>query len=169
MKLDWKEVLGTVAPMLGTAIGGPMGAIAAKAISQTLLGKENATEAEIQAAVMNASPEQLLDLQAVEKQFLKDMKALDVDLHKAAMKDVGDARSTMVKTSMIPQIALSVIFIVGYFWTVNALLIGDIKIEPDHKDMVTILLGVLTAGVANIMQFWFGSSAGSKYKTTKLK
>jgi hypothetical protein len=32
-----------------------------------------------------------------------------------------------------------------------------------------MVLGVLTAGQVQIMNFWFGSSSGSKDKTSKLK
>jgi hypothetical protein len=49
-----------------------------------------------------------------------------------------------------------------------ALLSGQVIIPPDIKDMVMTLLGIMTAAQAQIMNFWFGSSSGSKEKTSKL-
>lgn len=166
MKFDWKELVSSVAPVLGKALGGPFGGMAASAISNVLLGKENATEEELEAAVLSATPEKLLEIKKVDAQFKKDMKALDVDLEKSRLGDVQNSRE-LAKLNMWPQIILSAIFIGGYFWIVFALITKDLNVDPDQSTMVNVLLGVLTAGVANIMQFWFGSSHGSKQKTNK--
>ena len=48
--MNLKKILGTVAPFLGTMIGGPFGAAAGKLVGQVLLGNENASEAEIEKA-----------------------------------------------------------------------------------------------------------------------
>ena len=46
----WKEIIGTVAPTLATALGGPLAGVATQAISAALLGKADGSEDEIAAA-----------------------------------------------------------------------------------------------------------------------
>lgn len=56
------------------------------------------------------------------------------------------------------QIALSIIFIAGYFVLMYQFLAGNVKVPVEYKDMFTALLGVLTAGVGTILAFWFSRS-----------
>ena len=62
-----KNVVGAVAPTLGTALGGPMGGMAAKMISE-VLGVPNTPKA-IDKAIQEATPEQLLELKKAEQAF----------------------------------------------------------------------------------------------------
>lgn len=56
------------------------------------------------------------------------------------------------------QIALSAIFLIGYFAMLALFLLGFIRTPPEWKDQLGILIGVLTAGVMLILQFWFSRS-----------
>ena len=68
MKFDLiKNVIGAVAPTLGTALGGPMGGMAANMISEVLGCKNDPKD--IQKALAEATPEQLLELKKVESDF----------------------------------------------------------------------------------------------------
>ena len=67
--MNLKKILGTVAPFLGTMIGGPFGAAAGKLVGQVLLGNENASEAEIEKALAQATPEQLVELRRVDAEY----------------------------------------------------------------------------------------------------
>ena len=87
-----KEVLGVVAPTIGTALGGPMGGVAARTLATSLLGKSDATEQEIISAVTGASPEQLAMLKNAELEFQTEMKKLDIDLARINMQDRDSAR-----------------------------------------------------------------------------
>ena len=62
-----KNVVGAVAPTLGTALGGPMGGMAANMISE-VLGVPNNPRS-IEAAIQNATPEQMPQLKKAEKDF----------------------------------------------------------------------------------------------------
>jgi len=53
------------------------------------------------------------------------------------------------------QAVLSVIFIVGYFFVFTQFLYGHVKVPGEHHDAVQVMLGVLTAAVTSILQFWF--------------
>ena len=60
-----KNVIGAVAPTLGTALGGPMGGMAANMISE-VLGCGNEPK-QIERALQQATPEQLTEIKKIEK------------------------------------------------------------------------------------------------------
>ena len=70
MAFDWKSVVGTVAPLLGTALGGPFGGVAGKMIQDALgVDSESAAIAELQ-----TNPDALISLRQVEANFKIKMK-----------------------------------------------------------------------------------------------
>jgi hypothetical protein len=56
------------------------------------------------------------------------------------------------------QIALSALFLAGYFAVLSAFLFGWIKTPPEWRDALTALLGVITGSVGTIITFWFSRS-----------
>lgn len=154
---NFLKILGSVAPTVATAMGGPMAGVATKFVAGALLGKENCTTKELETAILSASPEQLAKLREIDANFEVEMKRLDVDLESIAVNDRKSARE-LAKGNMWPQIALSIIFIGGYFWMLYALFSGDIELTQGVRDMANILIGVLTAGIPMILRFWFGGS-----------
>lgn len=161
----WKDIVKSIAPVLGTALGGPFGGLAAKFIGGKLLGDENAGEEAIEQFVTSANPEMLFQLKQLDKEFELEIARLGLKKEQLAVEDRQDARK-LFGINKWPQIVLSAVFILGYFILVYALITGTVTIPEDQKVLLNTLMGVLTAGVANIMQFWFGSSSGSKDKTT---
>ena len=160
---DWKSVLGSIAPTLATALGGPMAGTAVKFLAGHFLGDDDADAADIEAAIVCSTPEQLTELKRIDADFKVEMKKLGIDVYKIEVDDRKDARK-LAAVNMMPQIILSVIFIGGYFGLVYMLFAGHVVIDESIRDMSNILLGVLTANIPGIMQFWFGSSHGSKHK-----
>lgn len=161
--MDWKSIVKSVAPMLGTALGGPMAGAATKFIAEKFLGKSDATESEISEAVLGASPEQLLQIKKLDVDFRTRMRELDVDVFKMEVADRSSARD-LAKVDMRPHIALSAIYTTGYFVMVYLFMTGKVQIDAGLKTEFSIVLGVMTAAQTMIMQFWFGSSSGSKSK-----
>ena len=66
-------ILGAVAPTLATAMGGPLGGMAIKMVSDKLGLSESTMEA-VEAAMSNATPEQLAEIKKVEADFKVQMK-----------------------------------------------------------------------------------------------
>lgn len=56
------------------------------------------------------------------------------------------------------QIAISIVFLVGYFFLLGMFVLGKARVDPEYKDIVNSLLSVLTAGVGAILYFWFQRS-----------
>jgi len=161
-----KGIVGVVAPTLATALGSPIAGGAMKMI----LGALGVTTERDAVDVLQNNPDALVKLKTAEMQYEKDMAELGVDVYKLDVEDRGSAR-TMAKTMGIwPQVALSVLFIGGYFWLLYMFFTGDFFTTLDDwaKGQLSILIGVITASMVQIMNFWFGSSKGSKDKTDKL-
>lgn len=156
-----------VAPTIGTALGGPIGGMATKFLADKFLGQPEASEEEIEQSIVGASPEQLLKLKELDRQFQADMKKLDIDVFRLEIDDRKSARE-LFKTNIWPQMVLSGVFTVGYFVVLTYLLAGKNAIPPENQAVANVVVGVLTASMTTIMAFWFGSSYGSKEKNKSL-
>jgi len=162
MNFDWKSVVKTVAPMIGTALGGPMGGMAAKVVSSTLLGKEDGTEEELSTAVLNASPDQLVALKTANASFKIEMKKLGLSERKLAFQDADSARKREMEvkdaTPAVLAYVLTAIFAValgGMFY---------IAIPDGNKSMVNMMVGSLGTVWIAAMAYYHGSSRGSRLK-----
>ena len=164
--MDWKSIVSTVAPWIGTALGGPLGGLAVSAIADALGLSEKTTDA-IQAAVSGASPEQLLALKKADQDFALRMQELGfkqiADLEAIAAADRKDARD-MQKTvrSPIPAL-LSVMVTCGYFGVLVGMMTGALKVSDSQA--LLIMLGSLGTAWGGVMAFWFGTTSGSQQKT----
>ena len=90
--MNWKNLLGSIAPTFATALGGPMAGMAVKALSGALLGHEDATEADIGLAMANASPSDLLKIKEADNAFKLEMQKNGIDLEKIAADDRANGR-----------------------------------------------------------------------------
>jgi len=159
-------LIGSVAPSIATALGGPLAGMATKALSQALLGNENGSEDELKAAMSNASPEQLSVLKKIDADFKVQMKSLDIDLEALAVDDRKSARSMQTETKdWIPR-ALAVSVTLGYFSIIAFVLISGLPMNG--SEVLLMLLGTLSAGWTGVMAFYFGSSSGSQKKDSMI-
>ena len=83
MKGLLKNIVGAVAPTLGSAMGGPLGNMAMGKIAE-VLGVSN-DQKSIQQAMQSATPEQMLELKKAEQEFEVQMKELDVEQNSEAL------------------------------------------------------------------------------------
>lgn len=154
---DWKKIVGSVAPTIATALGGPLAGVATKFLAENLLGDSGKGVEDIEKYISGATPEQLVQMKQIEAQFKIEMKKADIDVQKLAVDDRKSARE-LFKINVWPQIILSSVFIVGYFGILWLLFGGTIVLDTSIRDMAGILLGVLTSGIPMILRFWFGGS-----------
>tara|TARA_R110000782_G_C14739449_1_gene406027 strand:- start:590 stop:1072 length:483 start_codon:yes stop_codon:yes gene_type:complete len=147
-----KNVVGAVAPTLGTALAGPMGGMAAKMIAE-VLGVPNTPKA-IEKAVAEATPEQLLELKKAEQAFELQMKELDVDVFKLETADIQDARGKFSKdwTARIMGIVVVGGFM-GYIFLVTLQ-----PPEQNSEALINLVLGYLGGLASAIISFYFGAS-----------
>ena len=162
-KFDWKALVGTVAPGIATALGGPLAGVAVKALSTAILGKPDAPEAELAAALQSASPDTLLKLKEADRAFEAHMADLGVDLEKIAAGDRDSARNMRIATGDHTATVLAIAITIGFFGILVYLLVYGLPVQGG--DAMLIMLGALGAAFGSVIQFYFGSSVGSKNKT----
>lgn len=75
---------------------------------------------------------------------------------------------TLDKNEII-KLTISSIFIVGYFVVTYMFLIGKVTINENLIPTLQIIIGVLTGGVVQVLNYWIGSSNGSAVKTNLIK
>lgn len=147
-----KGVIGTVAPVLGTALGGPLGSAAATVVAD-VLGCDP-TPQKIERALQQATPEQLAEIKKAELDFEARMKELDVDIYALETKDIQHARESFADDWTARVIALmSILMFGGYIFMVT--------IQPPEANddgIVNLILGALTGATSTILAFYFGSS-----------
>jgi len=69
---------------------------------------------------------------------------------------------------MIPHIVISGIYVVAFSVVLFVVFANQLAMSQMQERIMMYLLGILSAGLLQIMNFWFGSSSGSKEKTAKL-
>jgi hypothetical protein len=159
-------LLAQLAPTVATALGGPLAGLAVKTISEAMFGHPDANESEVSAALMSATPEQLQKLKETDATFKLKMKELDIDLEKISSEDRDSARKMQMETrDWIPR-ALALSVTVGFFGILAWLLTKGVP--PTGSETLIYMLGALGTAWTGIVQFYFGSSAGSKAKTDAL-
>ena len=152
MKGLFKNIIGAVAPTLGTAIGGPMGGMAANMIAD-VLGVPN-DQKSIETAIQNATPEQMLELKKAEQAFEIQMKELDVDVFELEVADKQNARSMFSKDWTARIIGLFTIAgFLGYIFLVTLQ-----PPEQNSEALINLVLGYLGGLASAIISFYFGAS-----------
>lgn len=172
MSFNWKQLLSTVAPLVGTAIGGPFGGLAAKAISMAVLGKPDATPDEVSAAVQ-ANPDLVLKLKEAELAFKETMAQLGIKEEQLAQQDTAmadadraSARAMQMSNKDWMVDVLAGLYTIGYF--VALWFFGTHPLDGSTKGLVQTLLGVLSSAEVSILSFYFGASRGGNTMMAKV-
>ena len=150
------NLVGAVAPTLGTALSGPLGGMASGVISK-VLGVDNNQQA-IERAIQSATPEQLLEIKKAEKEFEVKMQELQVDVFKLETQDKQDARTKFSKdwTARIIGIAMIGGFL-GYIFLVTLQ-----PPEQNSEALINLVLGYLGGLASAVISFYFGASHSEK-------
>lgn len=166
MKLDWKAIVGTVAPTVATALGGPLAGVAVKSIAGKLLGRPEATDEEVEQAVLGADPQTLLRLRELDVEFKKSMTDAGIRLEQIAADDRANARDREVQVKDHTPAILAYAITVGFFGTLGFMLVNG---KPaTGGDALLVMLGSLGTAWAGVIAYFFGSSSGSRKKDEAL-
>ena len=161
------EWLKTLVPMLGTALGGPLGGAAAAFIADKL-GLESKT-IEAVSEVLNSgklTAEQLTGLKLAEIDFQKFLKANEIDLAKLDVANTQGARDMQIAVKSWTPDILAVVIVTGFFAILILMMLGVLKVSDQQA--LLILLGSLSAGFGAVLNFFFGSSRSSQNKDVLL-
>ena len=155
------NLLKGAAPMLATAVAGPVGMAAV-----TMLAKKFDVEDTVEAVVeaISSDPQAAQKLADLELEFAK-VDAADRD--SARSREVGMAAAGASKFAqlVVPILAVGTVALTYAF--VGILLF---KIVPtEQQQLVIFALGFMTASAQQVLSYYFGSSKSSQDKTTALQ
>lgn len=167
--MEWKDIgkaVATAAPVLGTVLGGPVGAIAGAAGSlvASFLGCEDSPEA-VDIAI-SQNPDALLKLKKLEAQEqdrifkwkTAQLNAEVADRKSARERDVEVTRVMGGNTRGDILAYLSILSLIGVMF---ALFMFPVP-EGTARDLLLIVTGGLIAIVKDVYGFEFGSSRGEQ-------
>ena len=163
---NWKDVLGAIAPTIATALGGPLAGAAVGALSKAVLGRPDGTEDDLAPLIQQAGPDTLLKIREAEKELKLGLAAAGVKLNEIEAADRNSARDREIKTGDKTTRNLAYAYTIGYFVVLGVVM--KTGVDQTMINIVMVLLGVLTAAQAQIMNYYFGSSSGSAQKNTML-
>lgn len=158
-----KQVIGAVAPLLGTALLGPFGGLAGALLAKALGTSDPKAQ---EAAIASADPTVLLQLKAAENELCEHMKQLDIDERKLSFDDTASARAMQIATHDSTPKYLAYFITAGFFATLSYLIVYG---KPTAGgDVMLVMVGALGTAWASIIQFFYGSSAGSAEKSAAI-
>ena len=177
--MNWNDVkpwIAKFAPMVGTALGGPFGALAGAAVGQAL-GIKDAKPEDVAAAIKTGTLDgpQILELKKAEDEFKLEMAKLGIDstqaLEELAFKDRDSARNREIQVKDWTPRILAYSITVGFFgiliFMLRAKAVGAGADLP-YRDVLNVMVGALGTAWISVVTYYFGSSAGSKAKDVML-
>ena len=162
--MNLRDLIGKVAPLIGTALGGPIGGLAVQVLGEAL-GISEPTQAKIEKAFTTGqmTGEQIAAVRLAEIKFSERAQELGIDLEKIHADDRRSARDMQVQTkSRIPGI-LAILISLGFFGILIGMMTGTLDVG--NSEALLIMLGALGAAWGAVVNFYFGSSKGSEDKT----
>ena len=155
---ELKRLVASIAPTLGTALGGPLAGVATRYLANEWLGRETATEDDLIAAIQGADSSEIIELRKLDAEFKMELERLGV-------QDRADARARDLQRSGNNWRAdfLALIAIVGLVLCVW-FIARDTEMPERAVNAIMFVAGILAAAVRDVYAFEFGSSRGSKEK-----
>jgi len=161
-----KKAVATAAPGIAGALGGPLAGAAAAAVARAIFGKEAASEETLADAVEKASPEQLIALARADSEFKIAMRQAEIEEARIDASDRASARARQQAMEDWTPSALGALIIAGFFLTLAAMVTK--RLPAGAETEFSIMLGALATMTAAVVNYFFGSSAGSREKTRLL-
>jgi hypothetical protein len=161
------DFLKSLVPMLGTALGGPFGGVAASFIAEKL-GLQGKTIDAVKQALSegNMTADQVSQLRLAEIDFNKFMADNEIKKEQLALDNTKDARAMQVATRSWVPATLAITLTGGYLLILVMMMLGVLKVSDNQS--LLILLGGLATGFGSVLNYYFGSSHSSAQKTELL-
>ena len=165
MDIDWKKILGGIAPLLVPALGVPATAAGViVGLSNALFGRDDASEQDIATAIAGGhlTPEQTAAIVKLNNDFRVQMAQINADTEKAYLSDVQDARRRQIETKdYTPQAILAALFLL---WAACFGLFYLVPMPTDEflRALITRSYATIENALPGAIAYFVGSSRGSK-------
>jgi hypothetical protein len=167
--MNFRTVIGAVAPWIGTALGGPLGGMAVDTLGK-IFGLSDTSEESLKTALSGATPDQMLALKNADNDFKLKMQELGfkqiTDLEKIAADDRDSARKREMTVRDLTPMMLAIGVTVGFFSVLGFMLVNGKPLSGG--DALLVMLGALGGAWGSVISYYFGSSAGSAQKSDLL-
>ena len=153
------EWLKQIAPTIATALGGPLAGMAVSAVSKAL----NIAPEEVQNVISSnkLDAEQVAAIQLAELELKKQAQSMNLDFAKLTVEDRKSARDMQIATKSMLVPSLAILIVSAFIGVVIATLGGFAVVD---SVLAGTLIGYLSAKAEQVVNFYFGSSAGSQRK-----
>ncbi len=158
-----KGIVSSVAPTVATALGGPVGGIAANMIKKAL--GVDSDEAAIQA--LQSDPEAVLKLKIAEIDFDKFLVEADIRKDELVVEDRKDARDLSKTLGTIwPQMTI----VIALTFMIAGVIYALFKTAPppETENILFMVLGQLTTAWAASISFFVGTTKSSADKSKQI-
>jgi hypothetical protein len=159
-----KSVFAAVAPLIGTALGGPFGGLAGTVLSKYL----GSTDPKImEAAITSGDPDILLKMKQADNEFQEHMKTLSISEEQLIYADKASARDREeVVKDWTPRIIAYLVIVLVLIAEGSMFFVG----QPKNMDGVVLgrVLGTLDSALILVLGYYFGSSASSADKNATI-
>lgn len=184
--MDWKSIVNAVAPVVGTALGGPLAGAAVKVIAGAVLGNEDASQDDVATAIQSGlSPDAIAKLKEADVAFKTRMKELDIDLAKlnasveqAYLADVQSARNANGANRGVFWLGIAILatfatlmaaVMYGSFQLLTGgIVLKDVAVASVVSGLIGTVIGYVAGNAQQVVGYYFGSSKGSSDKTDAL-
>jgi hypothetical protein len=166
MNTTLKEIISSVAPFIGSLIGGPLGGEAASALSSFLTGEYNASPESFVNAIKNATPDQLVALKQLDEKYKEKILSVQLAEHQLDNDDIASARNRNIQLHDKMPALLSILILTMFFSILLLFMLYPIR--DSAKDIIQILIGSLAIWCGQAMNFYLGTTHGSATKTNLL-
>jgi hypothetical protein len=157
------EWLKTIAPTIATALGGPLAGMAVSAVAKAIGCEPDEVQGIISSNKLTA--EQVASIQLAELELKKQAQSMGLDFAKLTVEDRKSARDMQIATKSMLVPSLAILIVSAFIGVVIATLGGFAVVD---SVLAGTLIGYLSAKAEQVVNFYFGSSAGSKEKTDLL-
>ena len=157
------EWLKTIAPTIATALGGPLAGMAVSAVAKAIGCEPDEVQGIISSNKLTA--EQVASIQLAELELKKQAQSMNLDFAKLTVEDRKSARDMQIATKSMLVPSLAILIVSAFIGVVIATLGGFAVVD---SVLAGTLIGYLSAKAEQVVNFYFGSSSGSKEKTELL-
>ena len=166
-----KDLVASNAPEIAKTLGGPLAGAAVEALARAIFGDAavdsgDVSEEVLADALQRATPEQLLALKKADQAFQLAVRHAAIDDARVAAADRANARARQAAMGDRTPAILGSIIISGFF-LVLAIMVAR-KLPAGAETEFAIMLGALATMTAAVVNYYFGSSVGSREKTRML-